>query len=274
MGYSSTTEQFPPPVSTVQKCSANQTVTGGSNTTTSMEDLDSEAAEPANQYQNEREDSNSSTDSSSDDEVEVKTILEDEIHPDDSRYLIKCSLPRFNKPPSFSWVSPKLICKKSPTGFGLFASVPLKKDSVLVSWSGKLVHVDDIRRMSPEERTYILQVDDELFQIPPWNGYNEPADFTNHSCNPNAGFRHSPSTLVAMRDIQVGEEITFDYAMAESIDALEGNEFECCCGADICRRQFTGHDWMNPQLWERYGDYFSPYLRDKIRALKAQTQKQ
>jgi hypothetical protein len=31
-----------------------------------------------------------------------------------------------------------------------------------------------------------------------------------------------------------------------------------------------GSDWKRPELWERYGAYFSPYLRRKIAVYKAQ----
>jgi hypothetical protein len=54
--------------------------------------------------------------------------------------------------------------------------------------------------------------------------YGEKANYTNHSCDPNAGFGSSPISLVAMRDVQVGEEITFDYAMSECIENMEGND--------------------------------------------------
>ncbi len=61
--------------------------------------------------------------------------------------------------------------------------------------------------MDEKDRVYILQIDEELFQIPFWKGYNEPADFVNHSCEPNAGFKNSPISLVAMRNIKRGEEV-------------------------------------------------------------------
>lgn len=101
------------------------------------------------------------------------------------------------------------------------------------------------------------------------NRYTEPADYTNHSCDPNAGFGGSPVTLVAMKEIAVGVEITFDYAMCECIEHLTGNcDWECKCGTATCRGMFTGADWRRPELWERYGNYFSPYLLRKINYLR------
>jgi len=179
--------------------------------------------------------------------------------------------PQFNCP-AFSYVNPKIRCTRSPNGCGLFAIRKINQDELLLGWAGKVVHVSEIKEMNESERTYILQIDEELFQVPFWKGYNEPADFVNHSCNPNAGFGHSGIVLVAMRDIEPGEEITFDYAMCECVEGLKGNEFECCCTTPHCRGAFTGSDWKSPKLWARYGNYFSPYLRKKIKALKKQRQ--
>jgi hypothetical protein len=73
-----------------------------------------------------------------------------------------------------------------------------------------------------------------------------------------------------MREIPVGEEITFDYAMCECIEHLTGNcDWECQCGKPHCRGMFTGADWKRPELWERYGNYFSPYLLKKINYLRS-----
>jgi hypothetical protein len=73
-----------------------------------------------------------------------------------------------------------------------------------------------------------------------------------------------------MKEIAVGQEITFDYAMCECIEHLTGNcDWECKCGTPNCRGMFTGADWKRADLWERYGNYFSPYLLKKINYLKS-----
>lgn len=75
-----------------------------------------------------------------------------------------------------------------------------------------------------------------------------------------------------MKEIAVGDEITFDYAMCECIEHLTGNcDWECKCGTPTCRGMFTGADWRRPELWERYGNYFSPYLLRKINYLRSST---
>ena len=91
----------------------------------------------------------------------------------------------------------------------------------------------------------------------------EPADFINHSCQPNG--RMSGATMViAARDIEVGEPITYDYATSDGSDY---DEFECLCGEPTCRGVVTGLDWTKPELQEKYAGWFSPYLARRIAAL-------
>jgi len=280
MGYKSTVEALPPTSSSVValRCSAAANNTEGVGILEGTTEEADQPPEPANpHYQPMVEDVANICPQLSDDDVEsmsstssvdeVKSSSEEEVglpRLEEESVEISFSLPDFGVAPTFSYVNPKIALKRSSAGVGMFANTAVKEGEVLIVWSGKVVHLNTILAMRESDRHYILQIDEELFQIPPWKGFNEPADFTNHSCDPNSGFKVSPITLAAMRHIAPGEEISFDYAMCESIDGLKGNEFECCCGTRYCRGSFTGHDWKNPELWARYGEYFSPYLKRKI----------
>ena len=69
-----------------------------------------------------------------------------------------------------------------------------------------------------------------------------PVNFTNHSCDPNAGY-DGADNIVALRGIAAGEEIRMDYGtFSFSFD----HEFTCRCGATWCRGKVTGNDW--PEL--------------------------
>ena len=62
----------------------------------------------------------------------------------------------------------------------------------------------------------------------------EPERYINHSCDPNV-FVYSVDRsrfVLAVRDIQTGEEITYEYA----INAVGGIVWRCSCGAETCRR--------------------------------------
>jgi hypothetical protein len=59
----------------------------------------------------------------------------------------------------------------------------------------------------------------------PWGRY------TNHSCNPNSFVDKKKKKLKALRDIQPGEEINFNYLVNES---KISNSFNCNCGDQNC----------------------------------------
>lgn len=107
-----------------------------------------------------------------------------------------------------------------------------------------------------------MQVEEELYLTSITLG--EQPDYINHSCDPNAGLSGQIS-VVAMRDIAKGEEVTFDYAMA---DGSSYDEFPCACGASTCRGLVSGDDWRNQILWHRYRGFFSPYLQRRIDQLQ------
>jgi hypothetical protein len=71
------------------------------------------------------------------------------------------------------------------------------------------------------------------------------------------------TSIVAMRDIAVGEELTFDYAMS---DASDYDEFDCNCGTALCRGRVRADDWQLDTLRQRYKGFFSPYIQRKIEA--------
>jgi SET domain-containing protein len=66
-----------------------------------------------------------------------------------------------------------------------------------------------------------------------------PTNFTNHSCDPNAGY-DGTDAIVALRLIAAGEEIRMDYGtFSFSFD----HAFACRCGSANCRGKVTGNDW-------------------------------
>jgi hypothetical protein len=159
------------------------------------------------------------------------------------------------------FVSPKLEGKliAGKGGRGVFARERVRAGEVLVVWGGEIIDGLTLRAMAEEKYRLALQVEEDLYLFTSNEG---PADWVNHSCNPNAGLR-GQVVLVAMRDIRTGEEITFDYATS---DGSSYDEFSCGCGARICRKHVTGDDWRLPELQTRYAGHFSPYLQRRIDA--------
>jgi uncharacterized protein len=147
-------------------------------------------------------------------------------------------------------------------GCGIIARQPISKGELLVMWGGQIVTSAELDLSMPDFSQRVLQVDEDLFLYNPFQG--DPADCFNHSCDPNAGLNGQVS-LIALRDIAVGEEITFDYAMC---DGSPYDEFDCQCGLPHCRGRITGEDWKRPELQERYAGYFSPYLQRRMYAAR------
>jgi hypothetical protein len=156
-----------------------------------------------------------------------------------------------------SYLSPKLEARVKTYGHGIFALTPITKSEVIAVFGGAVYQWNDFLTISERERSLSIQVQENLFLVPQNIG---SGDYVNHSCNPNAGLS-GQIVLVAMRDIEPGEEVCFDYAMS---DATSYDEFNCECGSPNCRSRISGDDWRNPVLQERYAGYFTPYIQSLI----------
>ena len=77
----------------------------------------------------------------------------------------------------------------------------------------------------------------------------------NHSCDPNTWWSDSYS-LVARRDIQPGDEITYDYSTADVDHVFE---MECACGSSRCRRTVSNRDHLDSEWQKQYGSNLPPH---------------
>ena len=149
-------------------------------------------------------------------------------------------------------------------GLGVFALRPFAAAELLAVWGGRIITEEQLLMLPEPDRWYVLQVEDDLHLATDLNEVGA-ADYINHSCEPNAGMEGQIS-LVALRAIAAGEEICFDYAMAEGCAALE---FDCACGSPLCRGRLRADDWRRPELQRRYRGHFSPFLQRRIDTLAA-----
>ena len=147
-------------------------------------------------------------------------------------------------------------------GRAVFARDVIEQGELIAVWSGRIVGADELDELPPGIRRHTVQIEEALY-LASVNA-DEPPDYINHSCEPNAGLE-GQIAIVALQRIQPGDEVTIDYAMC---DGSPYDEFACGCGSAICRGRITGDDWRNSTLWERYAGHFSPYLERRIKALK------
>lgn len=164
----------------------------------------------------------------------------------------------------YSYLSPKLEGKSHPEkgGHGVFAREAVQKGEVLTVWGGVVVPERRLEEFPEYAQTHGIQVEEDHYLLPLTT--TDPADYFNHSCDPNTGMS-GQICLVAIKDIAPGDEVCFDYAMS---DSNPYDEFDCRCGAPNCRGRVTADDWTLPELQRRYQGYFSPYLQRRIDANK------
>jgi uncharacterized protein len=166
---------------------------------------------------------------------------------------------------STSWLTVRAELRDAGRkGLGIFAVEPIPRGETVCAFGGTITGRDEFDRLDQHRRSHSIQIDYDLYLVGP--AELAPADYVNHSCEPNAGLLGNV-IVVAMTDIAPGEEICFDYAMCDTDDY---DEFVCECGTARCRGLITGADWKRPELQERYAGYFSSYLTTRIAADAAQ----
>jgi len=145
--------------------------------------------------------------------------------------------------------------RKSNNGNGLFARKPIKKGSIVFNFDGK---IGDDEHTNPES----LQIDEDKFL----ESTLKFDDFLNHSCEPNCCIDWKNMNLVALKDIQLGEEFSFDYNTAEYdlINMVENCSFKCMCGSKNCIGEVKGFRYLYPEQKKKIQKFISPFLKKKF----------
>jgi len=170
---------------------------------------------------------------------------------------------------------PSIEVKHSPiAGRGLFAT-NLIREGELISYEDPtdylILNREQVERMSPDDQDFwwhfCYQVGDDAWMGPRSRTVvaRKRTFFENHSCDPTTWFMDD-ITMVARRDIQRGEEITYDYSTTESYIDPEMETVICRCGVAFCRGRIYATDWQRPDLQARYGMHWMSYLCEKIAA--------
>lgn len=138
-------------------------------------------------------------------------------------------------------------------GLGLIAKRLIKKGETICLIKGKIVdwHVKDKASA--------------LFG-PNWIGISEtvwidPSDaglYVNHSCKPSAGIK-GKITLVAIKDIARGDEVTIDYSITE---CAEFWEMDCYCGSKRCRRKIGPIQTLPIKIYKEYLPYIPRFFQN------------
>ena len=100
---------------------------------------------------------------------------------------------------------------RSRTGFGLFATRPIKKRSRIAEYKGPLLTTKQALKAETRGNRYLYEINSR------WTIDGSPrsniARYFNHSCNPNSETYNVKHRVFvrAMRNIKPGQEIVYDY---------------------------------------------------------------
>jgi hypothetical protein len=117
-----------------------------------------------------------------------------------------------------------LVIRKSAIhSFGCYTTKRIRKGTLIVEYVGEHLSYDEADDLYDEfPNTYLFGLD---------GGYGVAA-FVNHSCRPNCETDQIAGKMwiIALRDIESGEELTYDYNLYDGED-----DAPCLCGARRCR---------------------------------------
>jgi uncharacterized protein len=139
--------------------------------------------------------------------------------------------------------APLIEVRHSPIhGYGVFAARRIRKGTTVIEYLGdRVTHALADSRYEGKDpndnHTFLFTVDAKTVIDAGVNG-NE-ARYINHGCDPNCGSAavNKRIFIEAIRTIQPGEELAYDYQIQrDSDDAANVDEvFACRCGAKNCR---------------------------------------
>jgi SET domain-containing protein len=112
---------------------------------------------------------------------------------------------------------------------GCYTTAPIAEGARIVEYTGDVITIEegDVRYEGRDD-TYLFGLNDEQHVI---DGYGMAA-YINHSCDGNCETDEIEGRvwIFAARDIEAGEELTYDYDLYDG----EGDA-PCFCGAKDCR---------------------------------------
>jgi SET domain-containing protein len=127
-------------------------------------------------------------------------------------------------------------------GRGVYAAQFIPEGTRIIEYTGQRVSWEDAPDDDSDPHTFNFGLENGEV-INPEVGGND-ARWINHSCDPNCEAVEEDDRvfIYAMRDIQAGEELLYDYQLEidEPITEAAKIKFACQCGASNCRGTMLG----------------------------------
>lgn len=114
--------------------------------------------------------------------------------------------------------------KRTAHGLGFFTLVPIPKDKKIIEYIGPILSLEETIGRSGR---YLMEIGDVYFID--GSPRSNIARYINHSCEPNAkAYRTGVRVWIwSIRDIEAGEEITYDYGEKYFNDFIKPKGCKC-----------------------------------------------
>jgi uncharacterized protein len=135
------------------------------------------------------------------------------------------------------------VRKSGVHGKGVFALQPIAAGSRLIEYKGEVIAWPEALRRHPHDpadpnHTFYFSLDDGTHVIDAKVGGNA-SRWINHACDPNCKAEEGEGRVFihALRDLQPGEELFYDYGLVidERYTPKLKKEYACRCGSPNCR---------------------------------------
>lgn len=159
--------------------------------------------------------------------------------------------------------NPKAVVSNNGFGKCVLARSPIRKGEIVAEFDGIVLPRREFSELHATDPVRFEEIRDHAIQIAEdvWRDSDGIARYLNHSCEPNCGIS-GVNVLVAMRDINTGEEMTWDYEMTEDISG-ELWRMKCECGRPSCRQEIGCFGDNKELLAKKYRGYISAWLVGK-----------
>lgn len=153
----------------------------------------------------------------------------------------------------FKWEAKKLGETKflrmghNHLGLAVFAKKRFSPGENITRFTGEIFHFSELPAEYSGREDQWVQISANEFMGPS----GRVDDYINHSCDPNSGLKFSDEgvVLVAIKDIEIGDEISWDYST--TMIGLNWS-MHCDCRSHNCRRKVAGFDTVPQTERERY----------------------
>ena len=138
-----------------------------------------------------------------------------------------------------------IVVQTRHNGNGASAARDFSKGEEIIEFKGPLTRAEEMPNPYMEDRW--LQIGKKLY-LGPLYGTDY---YFNHSCEPNTGviIKGVRAFLVAIRNIKIGEEMTWDYSTTMDEDKWE---LDCKCVSDDCRGRIRDFKHLSQETKIKY----------------------